>query len=97
MENENIEIQDINIGEFLPKQKNETLTADKLAEKLTATIKAIKQVDTRFGKRLIADIELSDGQHYSVFINRLSVQELYKVEPDVKKWLNKQVAITRCR
>ncbi len=92
---ENIELEDINIGEYLPKQRNELLTAEKLAEKVTAKIKALKQVDTRFGKKLVADIELSDGQHYTVFINKLSVQELYKAEPDVKKWLDKQVAIDK--
>ncbi len=95
MENESIDIEDLNIGEFLPKQRTELLTADKLGEKLKAKILALRQVETRFGKKLLADIQLEDGQQYAVFLNRLSIQELYKAEPDVRKWVGKQIAIDK--
>ncbi len=88
-------LEGIDLSQYLPKQQNETLTADKIGGKVIATIKNIRQVDTRYGKKLVLDIETKEKGNYAVFLNKLSIQSLYQLEKDVNKWLGKEVAIDK--
>jgi hypothetical protein len=85
------------IKEYLPKSvvNRETLTASNIEDGVVVEVKEIKEVNTTFGKKLLAVVQLNDGEEYSLFLNRMSVQNIYQKEPDVNKWVGLKLKLTK--
>mgnify|MGYP001626246068 CR=1 FL=1 len=76
--NENEPNQDYELGDFLPKSVNPTLSVADVGSGFTARIAAFKTATTRYGVKLIATITTPDGKTYDVFVNKTSAAALAK-------------------
>ncbi len=87
----------IKIEEFLPKQQNrETITASNIEDGVIVEIKELKPVNTTFGAKLLAIVKLENSnEEYSLFLNRLSIQNIYSKYPDINKWVGVKLKLSK--
>ncbi len=87
-----------NIKDYLPKgiEQRETLTANNIEDGVVVEIRELKPVNTTFGSKLLAVVKLENSdEEYSLFLNKLSIQNIYSKYPDVNKWIGIKLKLSK--
>jgi hypothetical protein len=68
----------LDLDKYMP-QSMATLKASDISGELSGIVKEIKEIQTKYGLKLLATIDFKEIGEKTIFLNKLSIKELYNV------------------